>query len=210
MILGLSRGMPLAEALQVFTRLTIGDGLVTQVPALLTSVATAILVTRTSQASHLSLDFVNQILSSRTTLLIGSVFVAMLALLKLPVLPLLALASGCLLLAWQQPAAGAPSRAICPSLMRMPPPPRSPHGDKPYQSPELGSLGNSTGGRFGRPGDPRQGGDLLQQISAVREQVTSDLGMLVPKVRVRDSNQLTQRSYVIHLGGVPIAEGPFS
>lgn len=207
LILGLSHGMSLTGAVDVYTKLTIGDGLVSQVPALLISMATALLVTRTSQSSDLSSDVVQQVAGNRTVLLVGSLFIITLAFLKLPLLPLAILAGGCLWIAFQLPtiapvAQATEDRTAAPGTAAK----NTLSANSPTQHLTWDPLEIELGAGLVALADPRQGGDLLQQISTVRDQIANDLGMLVPKVRVRDNSHLTQRGYVIQLGGVPVAE----
>ena len=86
--------MPIQEAAQVFTYLTIGDGLVSQVPALLISLATAILVTRTSQTDKLSNQLLSQLFNQPQVLVIAAAFLAILTLTSLPKIPLPSIGRG--------------------------------------------------------------------------------------------------------------------
>ena len=200
-------GMSLAEAATVFTHLSIGDGLVSQVPALLTSVATALLITRASAPGNLSSDFVQQISGNRVVLVITGVFILSLTALQLPMAPLMILSAGCLWLAWRSPTETKQANTERKSSPTSPPPNRAQTADVAAQHVARDPLEIQLGSGLIALADPRQGGDLLQQISGVRQEVASDLGMLVPKVRVRDNARLTERSYLIQLGGSPIAEG---
>src|SRR6202011_2395367 len=92
-------GMPVGEAAALFTRLTIGDGLVTQVPALLISLAAGLLVTRTSTESDLPAEFLTQLFSRPKALAVTGGFAALLIFTNLPTVPLLGLAGGCIGLA---------------------------------------------------------------------------------------------------------------
>ncbi|MDA0660725.1 MAG: flagellar biosynthesis protein FlhA [Planctomycetota bacterium] len=207
LILGISQGMSLGHAVDVYTKLTIGDGLVSQVPALLISMATALLVTRTSQSSDLGSDVVQQVAGNRNVLLLGSLFIVTLAFLKLPLLPLVILAGGCLWLAFQAPATAPIAQVTEDRTTGSGPAAKNAlSAHSPTQHLTWDPLEIELGTGLVALADPRQGGDLLQQISAVRDQIANDLGMLVPKVRVRDNSQLAQRGYVIQLGGVPVAE----
>ena len=94
-------GMSVTEAADVFTRLTIGDGLVSQVPALLVSLAAGLLVTRTGQRSDLPADFIEQLFGSPRVLAVSGIFLLVLIAAGLPALPLATLGAGCLFLSYQ-------------------------------------------------------------------------------------------------------------
>src|SRR5688500_16340482 len=100
LIIGMAEhGMPLAEAAKVYTHLTIGDGLVTQVPALLISLAAGLLVTRSTQRANMPREFLQQIFSRPQALAVTGGFLSILIFTSLPRIPLLALGGSCLLLA---------------------------------------------------------------------------------------------------------------
>ena len=92
LVLGMvNHGMSLAEAVNVFTKLTIGDGLVSQIPAFLTSLAAGLIVTRSSSSTDLSRDVVGQLFSRPSVLGTAAAFLGLMALTPLPKLPLLTL-----------------------------------------------------------------------------------------------------------------------
>ena len=97
--IGLQGGMSLAEAAEVFTKLTIGDGLVSQVPAFLISLAAGLLVTRSTKRTNLPTEFLSQLFARPQALLVSGGFLFILVFTNLPTLPLLSLAGGCVGLA---------------------------------------------------------------------------------------------------------------
>lgn len=197
-------GMPLREAVQVFTRLTIGDGLVSQVPAFLIALAAGLLVTRSSARQNLSDDIARQLFVHPQALLVAAVFLGGLSLTGLPKLPLLVLGAGLCIVAvtlsrsqkQQQKEKEAPAPA---APARQAPRPE----DHLLVDPMELELG------FGliRLADASSGGDLLDRVTRVRHAIALELGMILPKVRIRDNVRLGQRQYQLRLQGVPVAWG---
>jgi flagellar biosynthesis protein FlhA len=197
-------GMPLWEAVQVFTRLTIGDGLVAQVPAFLIALAAGLLVTRSSTSQNLSDDMIGQVFVHPQALLVAAVFLGGLSLTGLPKVPLLVLGAGLCLVAVslsrrQKQQQLAAAEAPPPAPVRAAPRPE----DHLLVDPMELELG------FGliRLADAGSGGDLLDRVTRVRHAIARELGMILPKVRIRDNVRLGQRQYQLRLQGVPVAGG---
>lgn len=200
-------GMPLAEAAGVFTKLTIGDGLVAQVPALLISVAAGLLVTRSSQSFDLPQEFLQQMFSRPQVLAVAAGFLGLLVFTQLPALPLLTIGAGCAGLAFvlSRAEAGqqAPEKAEPAAV------------DGPQKAVEkriedylaVDPLELEIGVGLIRLADPKRGGDLLDQITEVRRRLAAELGVVLPKVRIRDNLRLDRRTYRIKVAGNPVAEG---
>jgi flagellar biosynthesis protein FlhA len=200
------RGMPFTEALNTYTLLTVGDGLVTQIPALIVSVAAGILVTRAAgRDSDLGADLIQQVLLRPQAVLVASGMLAVLGLVPgLPTLPFLGLAAlaatlGVTTLRSQRArerteahAAAAPDR---------------PSGPAPVDDVlVVDALEIEIGFGLIPLVDAHQGGDLLDRITMIRRQVASELGFVVPPVHVRDSIQLEPNAYRIRVKGVPVGE----
>jgi flagellar biosynthesis protein FlhA len=199
------QGMPLAEAAQVFTKLTIGDGLVTQVPAFLISLAAGLLVTRTSVESDLPGDIIGQVMLRPEALGLSAVFLSALSLTGLPRLPLMAIGSGLVVTAVglsrarkRQAAVEARQSAAAVPQAREPRPEDSLHVD---------ALTLELGYGLIRLADPASGGDLLERVTRVRHKIAQELGMILPKVRIRDNIRLDQRQYQVKLHDVPVGWG---
>ncbi|MBI5760914.1 MAG: flagellar biosynthesis protein FlhA [Planctomycetales bacterium] len=198
-------GLSVREAAEVFTKLTIGDGLVTQVPAFLISLAAGLLVTRGSTESDLSRDVIRQTFEHPRALGVAAVFLIGLSFTGLPQLPLLALA-GCLaaLAVWlpREPRrdAATVSTTISPTT---PPKSATDPADRLHVEPLEIELG------FGliRLADPAANGRLLDHVNRLRTKVAEELGIIVPKVRIRDNLRLKQRQYQIKLHDVPVTWG---
>ena len=198
----LQHGMDLRRAIETYTVLTIGDGLVTVIPALMISISGALIVTRASSEARLGAEFHKQILgNSQPIMLAGGVLMALAVIPGMPKIPFLALGVGAAVAGWKMrqkevaltaaPAAdaGKPAHAkdSVESLLRVEP-----------LSIEvgLGLIGLVEGA---------QESPLLRRISAIRRQLAVDLGYLLAPVRVTDNLSLRSREYVISMKGVEIA-----
>jgi flagellar biosynthesis protein FlhA len=206
-------GMPLAEAAALYTTLTVGDGLVAQVPAFLISIAAGLLVTRSSTPTDLSRDFVGQLFGHPVPLVISAAFLVILAAAGFPPLPMLALAGVCLVAAlWLtagrldsthspiergSPAPGAPPAA----------PTAAAAASAMERHLQVEPLELDLGVSLVRLADRASGGDLLDRITALRERIASDLGFILPKLRIQDDLRLDPRQFRIKLRGVPVASG---
>ncbi|MEM9587589.1 MAG: flagellar biosynthesis protein FlhA [Planctomycetota bacterium] len=198
--------MTISEAAEIFTKLTIGDGLVSQVPALLISLAAALLVTRSAARSSLPEEFLSQLFGNPKAMAVAGGFLCLLIVTNLPTLPMATLGIGCVGLAVvmnrqagqkeakanaekaaEQEAAAAPAEKRVEDYLTV---------DPMEVSIGLGLLALA---------DPSRGGDLMQRISGVRNTIASDIGIVLPKVRVRDEMTLQQFEYEIRIAGNPIA-----
>src|SRR5664279_1478224 len=198
----LQHGMDLRKAIETYTVLTIGDGLVTVIPALMISISGALIVTRASSEARLGAEFHKQILgNSQPIMLAGGVLVALAALPGMPKLPFLLLGCGAGAAGWNMrkkevarsavPAEGAGKPAAArdnvESLLRVEP---------LAIEVGLGLVGLVEGA---------QDSPLLRRISAIRRQLASDLGYLLGPVRVTDNLSLRSREYLISLKGVEVS-----
>ncbi len=196
-------GMPLMECLKVFTTLTIGDGLVAAIPAFIVSVAAGMLVTRSNARSNLGEELLGQLTARPIALSLAAVFVAFLALTPLPKVPLIVLGSGCaglaVLLTRQQAVATETAAAQARADARK--------ADRVESLLAVDPMELEVGYGLIRLVDRKQGGDLLDRITNIRRQVATELGIVVPPIRVRDHLRLEPNQYVIKLKGVEVARG---
>ena len=204
-------GMSLDEAMSTYTLLTVGDGLVSQIPALLMSLATGLLVTRVGNRSDLGPTLGTQLLGNPRATRLAALVVAMIAMLPgLPKLPFLALAAGLYLISTKVMAAaaregdkGADSRtAGGPTVKASPEDPEALIGQMRVEPLEL-HLSYDILDLI----DPERGGDLLERVSALRQQIAMELGVVMPFVRTRDDVSLPPAAYQIRLHGVEVARG---
>ncbi|HTM52811.1 MAG TPA: flagellar biosynthesis protein FlhA [Pirellulales bacterium] len=194
-------GMDLGQAASIFTRLTIGDGLVSQVPAFLISLAAGLIVTRSSASVNLPAQFIAQLFSRPQVLWVAGAFLGILVFTSLPAIPLVALGGGCvavaLLLGRRQPEAETVKA----------PAPAAPREQRVEDFLAVDPLEVEIGVGLIRLADPKRGGDLLDRIGRVRQNIATELGVVMPKVRIRDNMRLEQNQYRIKLADVPIAGG---
>ncbi|TDU25808.1 flagellar biosynthesis protein FlhA [Panacagrimonas perspica] len=200
----MEHGLDLATAGRNYTLLTIGDGLVAQVPSLLMSVAVAVLVTRMSRAQDIAGTVMKQVFAQPKVLGVASGVLGLVGLIPgMPNLVFLLLSGACGGGAWllARRAARPPAEPV-----------ETPKSDKPAElswddvQPE-DPLGLEVGYRLIPLVDPRQGGELMPRIKGIRRKLTQELGFLVPPVHIRDNLELPPNGYRITLLGVPLASG---
>ncbi len=201
-------GMTLSEAAEVFTKLTIGDGLVSQVPAFLISLAAALLTTRSTQKANLPAEFVKQIFSRPEALVVSGCFLIMLMFTQLPSFPLLTLGIGCFGLALNiqkkakvQKKVDEKAQADSESAKKSPP------EKKVEDYLEIDPMRLELGAKLIVLADPNRGGDLMKRISTVRATLASEMGILLPMVRIKDRMSLPEYTYDLQLGGNRVARG---
>jgi len=196
-----------SDAVRTYTLLTIGDGLVTQIPALLLSTAVAIIVTRMSGSQDMGGEMSRQLFGNPKALGVAAGLLVVLGLIPgMPNFPFLAMGAVCGTGAWllkRKRAEVKPEPAV---PVTPPPPPEARElGWDDVQPADPVSL--EVGYRLVPLVDKNQSGDLLGRIRGVRRKLTQDLGFLVPAVHIRDNLELAPNAYRINLGGVPVGEG---
>ncbi|MBQ1941418.1 MAG: flagellar biosynthesis protein FlhA [Anaerovibrio sp.] len=202
------RNMSVTQALQNYTLLTVGEGLVNQIPALLISTATGIIVTRAASESNLGYDLISQLGSKpRVFYIVCGVLLAMAIVPGLPGIPFSILAAACGFIGY--------------SIAK---------GDKKVQETEVVKKTEISKKEATKPEnivsllqvdpmeleigysliplvDTGQGGDLLERIVMIRRQCALELGLVVPTIRIRDNIQIKPNTYIIKLKGIEIAKG---
>lgn len=202
-------GMAMGEAMHNYTLLTIGDGLVAQIPSLVLSTATAILVTRVSASQDMTGAVSDQLLGNPKALLITGGIVASLGVIPgMPNLTFLLLGGLCLGTAWWrrrrlQRAAAEPEMPAQRQGEETSPEQRELTWD---DVPPVDVIGLEVGYGLIPLVDRQQGGQLLTRIKGVRKKVSQDLGFLVQSVHIRDNLDLGPNSYTLSVLGVPVAE----
>lgn len=212
----MQKGMTVGEALQRFTLLSIGDGLVSQIPALITSTAAGILVTRAAAKEELGKELTKQLLAYPRVMIILTVMLVVFAIVPgLPMTPFLFLAGITGFLAYSMkgqeklpkgvvaeagPAAagGADSAAKTAAGAA---------GDKLETLLNVDALQIELGYGLVSLADTRKGGDLLDRVTGVRKTFAQEMGVIVPPIRLRDNLQLESNQYRFLLKGNPIAQG---
>ncbi|WDV47711.1 flagellar biosynthesis protein FlhA [Clostridiaceae bacterium M8S5] len=202
----LTGGLSLKESLAKFTLLTVGDGLVSQIPALLISTATGIVVTRAASDSNLGQDILKQLFGaeSKVMFIIAGVLVT-LGLLGLPTLPLFSLAVVFLFLGYKQYKKKSNEKINIEAEVEE-------AEVEEIRSPEnvLGLLKvDELELEFGYAiiplADSNQGGDLFDRAVMIRRQIALELGLVIPAIRLRDNIQLSPNEYAIKIKGVEIS-----
>src|SRR5689334_3571161 len=201
------QGTDIETAAHTYTILTIGDGLVSQLPALLVSTAAGIVVTRATSGADLGSEVTAQLLMSPRVLWIVTAILGGFAVLPgLPFLPFIALAgaTGGLAAAGR----GAGTRAV--GGADAGPPALVPKEEKPESLLALDLMELEVGFELVPLVDPaagRPGGDLVERIRTLRRQLAQEMGFIVPPIHIRDNLQLKPSEYVIVLKGVEVARG---
>ncbi|HST81968.1 MAG TPA: flagellar biosynthesis protein FlhA [Kineosporiaceae bacterium] len=210
----LQRGMEAGEAISTYSLLTVGDGLVSQIPALLMSVATGVIVTRSTSEGDVGSDLIGQLGRHREALRIGGA--ALLALCLIPGMPKLPflIVGGLVLLISTRSTDGpgeAAAATLAGSALAIP----SGQGQLPAEAehdPVTESLRVDPLELLLAPDtvdlvDPARGGDLLDRVRALRRKTALDLGLVLPPVRTRDGAMLPPGTYEIRIGGISVANG---
>lgn len=200
----LQHGMDFQRALQTYTVLTIGDGLVTVIPALMISISGGLIVTRASSDSRLGAEFQRQIFGNWQPLLLAAGVLCTLALLpSMPKLPFLILGGGAGAVGWRMRGKAQAEASAAPEA--------TPQGsaaadrDAPEALLRVEPLAIEVGLGLVSLVDGGQDSALLRRIASIRRQLAGDLGYLLPPVRVADNLTLRSREYTIVLKGVEIA-----
>ena len=199
--------MDIMQALQTYTLLTIGEGLVTQIPALLISTATGLMVTKNGGKESLGWELMSQVFSKpKAVMITACVFAILLVVPGMPKFPLLVAASAAASIAFF--LSSSEKRATVAEKIRAAQPAEKPA--VPESMTDLigvDPLALEIGYGLIPLADPKQGGELLDRITMLRKQAAMDKGVLVPAIRVRDNVQLGPNEYVVKLRGIEVAKG---
>lgn len=206
----LTMGLTLPEAIEKFTLLTVGDGLVSQLPALMISVATGIIVTRAASDSNLGSDVVSQLFAqSKVLFLVGAVVILLGVATPLPSMPFLVIGTAILFAGYTtmnnkkkadlalEPDIDEPDA----SKDDM----RRPENIMPLL--QVDPIELEFGYGIIPLADPNQGGDLFDRLVMIRRQIALELGLIVPIIRLRDNIQLDSNQYLIKIKGNDMAKG---
>jgi flagellar biosynthesis protein FlhA len=204
----IDKGWPAGQTAEIFTKLTIGDGLTSQIPSFIISMAAALIVTRSGDKGNLGTEITGQLVSQPKGLTITACFLAVLAFSPLPTVPLLTIAIGLGILSWtltrlaKDKVVHQRHEAEADAAMQAAP--------EPPQVEDLlkvDVLELEVGYGLVPLIDTHQGGDLLDRISAVRRQLAVELGLVMPPVRIRDNMQLPPHEYRVKIRGNMVSSG---
>ena len=197
-----------SQTLSLFTRLTIGDGLVTQIPAFLVSLSAALIVSRSTVRTDLGKEVVRQLTAKPVALGITSAFLAALMLTSLPKVPLLMLSvglAGLALMLRNRRRSGEylPSPAPAASEPPAESEPAPPAVDA-EEFPTVDLIRIEIGYALVQMVETSQGGEVLDRIAALRRQIASEMGLRIPPVRIRDNLHLDPHEYAIYVRGAKV------
>jgi flagellar biosynthesis protein FlhA len=198
----LKYGMSISEALSTFTILTVGDGLVSQVPALMVSVAAGLMVTRASSPINLGQQFAGQMFAERRVMAVAGAFTLVIALFSMTHFSLLTvelMGAGGIFLAlyyWL----GKKKQPEAPVVAE-------PKVDEIEKLLKVEPMEVEVGVKLLRYIDPGMGGTLLDQVASLRREMAEQLGFLIPSIKIHDNLKLEGRKYQIKIRGVKVAEG---
>ena len=207
----LQHGLGFGEATQHYSLLTVGDGLAAQIPALLISVATGIIVTRAASDRDLGSDIAGQILKQRKAPLVAAGAIGMFALIPgLPKLPFILIAAIFGAIGWavrngmpgeqdEQDAAAAAKQAALAA------PSQEPLAEVGVDALEV-AIGFGLVPLVGSGPTPA-GGSLLRRVSMIRRQIAGDLGLVIPPVRIHDELGMESHEYVLKVRGSEVTRG---
>ena len=202
------RDLGALQALQAYTLLTVGEGLVNQIPALLISTATGIVVTRAASESNLGHDLTDQLFKNPRVFYIVSGVLSIMGLVPgLPIVPFLSLGTICFVIGYilQSTEKHAAESQITNQEEQEKEEVRKPENIVSLL--QIDTMELEIGYNLIPMVDVSQGGDLLDRVVMIRRQCALELGLIVPTIRIRDNIQLKPNIYVIKLKGIEIAKG---
>ncbi|NBW69904.1 MAG: flagellar biosynthesis protein FlhA [Bacteroidetes bacterium] len=199
-------GLPIAEAASKYTLMTVGDGLVSQIPALLVSTASGMIVSRAASEGNLSNELTQQLLGNPKTISIAAAFIFFLGLVPgLPILPFWGISGGLLYMAYKNFNAEEAAELESDELEKKSE--QAEKSDDPEQYLLMDTLELEIGYSLIPMVEKEQGGDVLDRMKSLRKQLATELGIIIPSIRIRDNVQLNANAYTIKMRGIVQAEG---
>ena len=200
------KGMPMAEAAANYTILTVGDGLITQIPALIISTAAGLLVTRSTGEKDFGTDLKKQFSGNAVALWVVSAMLIMFAIIPgMPFFPFLLLSISVAIMAYQIDQ--SQKKILEEEKAAVPPPQPTVRKEDNYEEMlHVDLLQLEVGYGLIPFVDSSQDGELLNRIQSIRKQFAMNNGFIVPPVHIRDNLQLTPNQYTFSLKGVKVAQ----
>jgi flagellar biosynthesis protein FlhA len=193
----LQHGLGFSEATHTYSTLTVGDGLAAQIPALLISVATGIIVTRSASDTDLGSDIASQILGQRKAPMVAAGAICLFALIPgLPKIPFLLVGAMFGAVGWSlRKSPAEPEQASAPAA-----PAKTP-GEEALERIGVDALELAIGFGLVPHVDGSSGGSLVRRVSTIRRQLAGELGVVIPAVRIHDEMGLDSHEYVLKIRG---------
>ncbi|WP_297965413.1 flagellar biosynthesis protein FlhA [uncultured Anaerovibrio sp.] len=202
------RNLTVQQALANYTLLTVGEGLVNQIPALLISTATGIIVTRAASDSNLGYDLVTQLgRHDRVFFIVAGVLLALAVIPGLPGLPFSILAGICAFIGYQKMRGKKQVEETTTVQKKEKSKTEATKPENIVSLLQVDPMELEIGYSLIPLVDTGQGGDLLDRIVMIRRQCALELGLVVPTIRIRDNIQIKPNAYIIKLKGIEIAKG---
>ena len=203
--MGYSRGMTVATAIKTYSILSIGDGLVSQIPSMIISISSGFLVTKISSQQSLSHDLSQQFLRTGQPLLIASVIIAAMALVPgLPAVPFLLLGGSIALIGRTVGKSEKAQKKKDETTLT----PQLKAEKQPVEEMlDVDRISVNVGVRLIGMVDPRKNSTIFDRIGALRRKFAQQLGLIIPLVRIRDNISLEPTAYEIRIAEMPIAKG---
>ncbi len=210
MLIGVGQhDMAAADAAETYALLTIGDGLVAQIPSLLLATAVALIVTRMSRAEDMSTQMIGQLLGDRRILRVVAGLLGLLGIVPgMPNVAFLLMAAACAGFAWYRDRTPGAKDEIIEEILE--PDPVDTEAVRELSWDDVGetdAIALDVGYRLIPLVDKNQDGELMRRIKGVRKRLSEELGFLIPPVRIRDDLDLPANGYRVSLTGSPIANG---
>lgn len=201
----LMQGRTVSDALKTYTLLSVGDGLVTQIPALIVSTAAGIIVTRAASTSNMGADLTRQLIRQPRAIMIAAAMLVIFGIVPgMPTLPFILLGG----------AVGTVGYLTNESIKKkklederkLTEQEKTPAPERTEDLLKVDSLEVEIGYGLIPLVDTNQGGDLLDRVSVIRRQLAQELGIIVPPIRIRDNVQLQPNQYRIKVKGIAVAQ----
>jgi flagellar biosynthesis protein FlhA len=199
--------MSISDSMRTYSLLSIGDGLVTQIPALLVSTASGIIVTRAAATANMGTDLSNQLTKQPRAIMIAAVVLILFGLLPgMPTFTFLTIGLIAGVIGYVSKEAQSRKKIAEKNAEKKQSESNTPVEERTEDLLKIDTLGLEIGYGLIPLVDPNQKGDLLERISSIRKQIAGELGIVVPPIRIRDNVQLSPNEYQIKVKGIRIAK----
>ena len=200
-------GWPWREVLKLYTILTIGDGLVSQIPAFIVSLGAGLIVTRSSSRGELGNEVATQIFAKPEALVIACAFLLLMSITGLPMTPLMIMGAACGGLAFLVKRNNVAKVAVQAKVEADKTAATAKEPEKVEKLLDVDTMALELGYGLVKLVDPKRGGNLTEHISSLRRRLAMELGIIVPPIRIRDDINLGVNDYLIKIRGQTVARG---